>query len=77
MLFLLILAAFLTLFLGLGAVVQFRDHKAHRQARESEEMWRTDVREQARDVRASHALHNIYNPDMSWTDWGRRNRREK
>ena len=69
-----ILASFLVLFLALGAIVQYRDAKRHRHWRESEEMWREDVREQARDMRASHGVHNVIDPDLSWTDWGRRNR---
>jgi hypothetical protein len=73
---LVILGTFLLLFLILGVGTELRDRKHKRGARESESMWRDGAREQARDMRASHAVHNIYNPDLSTTDWGRRNPRK-
>ena len=75
MFFFVIFAVFVAVLLLVGLIVAIRDRRRHHIARESQAMWEENVREQARDMRASHAVHNVYNPDLSATDWGRRNRR--
>ena len=60
--------------LVLAALVDRKDKRARRLGRDATEMWQGTMREQTRDMRASHAVHNIYNPDLSQTEWGKRNK---
>jgi hypothetical protein len=76
----LVFGALGVVFVGLvlfGLVVSWRDHRRGRVRRDADEMWQDNMREQARDIRSVERLHNIYDPDLSNTDWGRRNRGEK
>jgi hypothetical protein len=57
-----------------GWVISRRDHRRGSTERDATEMWRENVRENVRDQRAMIGGQRI-NPDLRWTDWGRRNHR--
>lgn len=56
-----------------GWVISRRDHRRGSVERDAGDMWRQNIRENVRDQRAITGGQRI-NPDLQWTDWGRRNR---
>ena len=62
--------------LAVGAIVQRRDYVRGRVGREVGGIQR-ESRDQRRDMRAVKRVHNLYNPDLSSTEWGRRERRSR
>jgi hypothetical protein len=58
--------AVLALIVAAGIVVDRRDHRASRRQRDAGDIWRTDVREHRRDVRAAGQT-NFMDQDRTWT----------
>ena len=77
MFYLAIIAPFVVVLTALGVVVGRRDRRAHSTARDATSMWRDGVREQKRDMRAMEGGGERFNPDFRWTEWGRRNHRDR
>ena len=61
----------------LAVWVQTRDRRRGRVGRDVAGMWTDSTREESRDFRSIKRVHNLYNPDLSSTDWSRRNRRSQ
>jgi hypothetical protein len=55
----------------LAFLITWRDRRRGAAARRAGEMWRSTVREEHRDARASVGGQRI-NPDLRWTEWYRR-----
>jgi hypothetical protein len=61
-----VVATVVVFMLGLGFIMSRRDRRAGRTSRDASAMWKGDVREQDRDVRAAHEI-NFLEQDVSWT----------
>jgi FtsZ-interacting cell division protein ZipA len=67
-----IIGGIVTIALLLGGMMTWRDRRRGARERSASAIWRSTVRGEHRDARASVGGQRI-SPDLRWTEWSRRN----